>query len=445
MRSPARAALAAGGPVPPLAGVPIAIKDVLHVEGLPTTCGSRILEGYLPPYTATAVARLEAAGAVVVGKTNMDEFAMGSSTENSAFGPTRNPWDLQRVPGGSSGGSAAARGRAAWSPWPLGHATPAARFASRPRFCGVVGLKPTYGRVSRYGLVAFGIVARPDRPVRPRPSRDVALLSASVIAGHDPRDSTSVDRARARLTLAALDAAARGPAHRRARGVLRRRASTRRSSARRSREPLDGLSRPRARSSSTCRLPHLPYAIATYYLVATAEASSNLARYDGVHYGHRTAAARRTSSSMYAQDPRRGLRRRRSSAASCSAPTPSRSGYYDAYYLKALKVRTLIKHDFEQAFEPCDVDRRARPRRRRPSASARRRDDPLPMYLADIYTVLGEPGRPARHQRCPAASSRRTCPIGLQLIGRPFDEATLLRRGTPTSRPRRHHELAPPL
>jgi len=425
------AALAAGEPVPPLAGVPLAVKDVLHVEGLPTTCGSRALEGYRPPFAATAVARLEASGAIVVGKTNMDEFAMGSSTENSAWKPTRNPWDRGRVPGGSSGGSAAAVA-ARMVPVALGTDT-GGSIRQPAAFCGVVGLKPTWGRVSRYGLVAFASSLDQVGPLA-LTVEDAALLS-SVLFGRDPRDATSASEPVPDLA-EAVAGGARGlrigvPWRFLAEGVEPETMA-------RFRESVAALESAGA-TVVEVSLPHLPHAIATYYLVATAEASSNLARYDGVRYGRR-APGTHDLKGLYGEtrDLGFGAEVKRRIILGTFALS---SGYYDAYYLRAQKVRTLIRRDFECAFGACDVI--ATPTT--PTAAFRlgeKTGDPLQMYLADIFTVPANlAGLPGLSLPCGLAGG---LPVGLQLLGRPFDEATLLRAGAAYQRTTRHHELSPP-
>ena len=425
-------AIAAGRPAPALAGVPVAIKDVLDVEGLPTTCGSRILEGYRPPFTATAVARLEAAGAVVIGKTNMDEFAMGSSTENSAYKKTRNPWDLSRVPGGSSGGSAAAVA-AGTAPLALGSDT-GGSIRQPAAFCGIVGLKPTYGRVSRYGLVAFAS-SLDQIGALARSVEDVALL-ASVLCGHDPLDSTSaflpVPDFSAALTAGARGARIGVPWSFLKEGVDEGQMA-------RFREALGVLEKAGARLVEV-ELPHLPHAIATYYIVATAEASSNLARFDGVRYGLRApepADLRR----LYGDSRDRGF-----------GPEVKRriilgtfvlsSGYYDAYYLRAQKVRTLIRRDFQRAFEHCDVV--ATPTSPVPAFRlGEKTDDPLQMYLADVFTVPANlAGIPGLSIPCGFAAR---LPAGLQLLARPFDEEALLRLGAAYQAETEHHRQSPPL
>jgi aspartyl-tRNA(Asn)/glutamyl-tRNA(Gln) amidotransferase subunit A len=423
--------LAGGEEAPPLAGVPLVVKDVLHLEGLPTTCGSRILEGYRPPFTATAVARLEDAGAIVIAKGNMDEFAMGSSTENSGFKPTRNPWDPTRVPGGSSGGSAAAVA-AGMAPVALGSDT-GGSIRQPAAFCGIVGLKPTYGRVSRYGLVAFASSLDQVGPLA-RTVEDVAVVS-SVLCGHDPRDSTSADQPVPDFTEAVV-----GEVEGLRIGVPSRFLAdgVERETLARFKEALGALEEAGVRVVDV-ELPHLPHAIATYYLVATAEASSNLARYDGVRYGLRTDEAvdlggmyGRTRDVGFGPEVKRRI---------ILGTFALSSGYYDAYYLRAQKVRTLVRRDFEQAFETCDVV--ATPTTPTPAFGlGEKTDDPLQMYLEDIFTVPANlAGIPGLSLPCGLAGG---LPVGLQLLGRPFDEITLLRCGAAYQRLTRHHELRPP-
>jgi aspartyl-tRNA(Asn)/glutamyl-tRNA(Gln) amidotransferase subunit A len=426
------AALAAGAPPPALAGVPVAIKDVLHVDGLPTTCGSRILEGYRPPFAATAVARLEAAGAIVVGKTNMDEFAMGSSTETSAFKPTRNPWDRERVPGGSSGGSAAAVA-ARMVPIALGTDT-GGSIRQPAAFCGVAGLKPTWGRVSRYGLVAYASSLDQAGPLA-RTVGDLALAGQALF-GHDSLDATSATRPAPDLA-PALEGRAAGlrvgvPWAFLARGVEP-------DTMARFREALKALESAGA-SVAEVALPHLPHAIAAYYLVATAEASSNLARYGGVRYGRRAPAARELRR-LYGDSRDQGLGaevKRRIVLGTFALS----SGYYDAYYLRAQKVRTLIRRDFEAAFGACDVI--ATPTTPTPAFRlGEKTGDPLSMYLADIFTVPANlAGLPGLSLPCGLAGG---LPVGLQLVGRPFDEETVFRAGAAFQKATPHHEHAPPL
>jgi aspartyl-tRNA(Asn)/glutamyl-tRNA(Gln) amidotransferase subunit A len=424
-------ALAGGGEAGPLAGVPVVLKDVLDVQDLPTTCGSRILEGYRPPFTASAVARLEEAGAIVIAKTNMDEFAMGSSTENSAFRPTKNPWDRGRVPGGSSGGSAAAVA-ARMAPVALGSDT-GGSIRQPAAFCGIVGLKPSYGRVSRYGLVAFASSLDQIGPMA-RTVEDVAQVS-SVLCGHDPLDSTSATDAVPDFT-GALQHDPEGlrigvPWGSLAEGVEAETLA-------RFREALQALERAGA-SVVEVSLPHLPHAVATYYIVATAEASSNLARYDGVRYGRRAAGATDLGT-MYGQSRDEGFGAEVKRRIILGTFVLS-SGYYDAYYLRAQKVRTLIRRDFERAFEGCDVV--ATPTTPTPAFGlGEKSDDPLQMYLEDVFTVPANlAGIPGLSLPCGLAGG---LPVGLQLLGRSFDEATLLRCGAAFQRVTRHHELTPP-
>jgi aspartyl-tRNA(Asn)/glutamyl-tRNA(Gln) amidotransferase subunit A len=423
--------LAGGAPAPPLAGVPLAVKDVLDIEGLPTTCGSRILEDYRPPYSATALTRLEAAGAIVVGKTNMDEFAMGSSTENSAYQKTRNPWDLERVPGGSSGGSAAAVA-AGMACVALGSDT-GGSIRQPAALCGVVGLKPTYGRVSRYGLVAFASSLDQVGPFA-RSVEDAARV-ASALFGPDASDSTSADEPVPDFA-GALGQGTRGlkvgvPWTFLEKGVD---AGVMHSF----RDALQVLEDAGAEVVEIA-LPHAPHAIATYYIVATAEASSNLARYDGVRYGLRAPA--RELRGMYGETRDRGF-----------GPEVKRriilgtfvlsSGYYDAYYLRAQKVRTLIRRDFETAFQACHAV--ALPTTPTPAFRlGEKTDDPLQMYLADIFTVPANlAGVPGLSVPCGFVSG---LPVGLQLMGRPFDEASLFRLGHAYQQATDHHTRFPEL
>jgi aspartyl-tRNA(Asn)/glutamyl-tRNA(Gln) amidotransferase subunit A len=424
--------LARGGLAPPLAGVPLAVKDILHVGGLATTCGSRLLAGYRPPFEATVVTRLEAAGAIVIGKTNMDEFAMGSSTERSAFKPTRNPWDRERVPGGSSGGSAAAVA-ARMAPLALGSDT-GGSIRQPAALCGVVGLKPTWGRASRYGLVAFASSLDQVGPLA-RTVEDVAL-AASVLCGHDPLDATSATQ-----PVPDFAAAVSGGDARLRLGVPRRflAKGVEPETLARFHESLAALEAGGAKVVDV-ELTHLPHAIAAYYLVATAEASSNLARYDGVRYGVRAGAAPDLRG-LYGltRDHGFGPEVKRRILLGTFALS---SGYYDAYYLRAQQVRTLLRRDFEQAFEACDAI--ATPTTPTPAFRlGEKTEDPLQMYLEDIFTVPANlAGLPALSLPCGLAGG---LPVGLQLVGRPFDEETLLRLGASFQRATRHHELAPPL
>ena len=398
----------------PLAGIPVAIKDNLCTGGLRTTAGSRILERFVPPYDATVVSRLRAAGAVVIGKTNCDEFAMGSSTEHSEYGPSCNPWSHDRAPGGSSGGSAVAVS-AGFVPLALGSDT-GGSIRQPAAFCGVLGLKPTYGRVSRYGLIAFASSLDQVGPLS-RTAFDAAL-ALGVIAGADSSDATCSGRSVPRYE-DALGGDVRGLRVGVPRAVLETGVDT---------EVLDAFEqglevlRQRGATVSDTALPHAKYGIPVYYLVATAEASANLARYDGVRYGSRVPAE--SLAGMYEQTRDAGFgaevkRRIMLGTYALSA------GYYDAYYGRAQQGRTLIRRDFEQAFAHVDVV--ALPTT--PGAAFRlgeRLDDPLQMYLADVFTV-GAPlaGLPAISIPCGFTAGR--LPVGLQLIGRSFDEELLLR------------------
>jgi len=420
--------VAEGKPLPPLAGVPVAIKDVMVTRGVRTTAGSKILENFVPPYDCTAVARLEAAGAVVLGKLNCDEFAMGSSTENSAYRPVRNPRDKTRVPGGSSGGSAAAVA-AGMAVATLGSDT-GGSIRQPASFCGVVGLKPTYGRVSRYGLIAFASSLDHIGPFA-RTVKDAALVLRT-IAGRDPMDSTSAE-VPVPDYVEELEKPMQGRDD-----TARKKVSSERLKIGVAKEyfgsGLDAEVRAAVEAaiqklaSLGCEivpvsLPHTAYAIPAYYIVATAEASANLARYDGVRYGFR-ARSTRTLAEMYrtTRDGGFGIEVKRRIMLGTYALS---AGYYDAYYLKAQKVRTLLTRDFDEAFKKVDVI--AAPTA--PTAAFKlgeKIDDPLAMYLADIYTVTanlaGIPGISV-----PCGETREGLPIGLQIFGRHFDEATVLR------------------
>jgi aspartyl-tRNA(Asn)/glutamyl-tRNA(Gln) amidotransferase subunit A len=415
----------------PLAGVPVAVKDLLHVGGMPTTCGSRILEGYRPPFTATAVERLLHAGAVVIGKTNMDEFAMGSSTENSAFKKTRNPWDRERVPGGSSGGSAAA---VAASVAPLALGTDTGGSIRQPAaLCGVVGLKPTYGRVSRYGVVAFASSLDQVGPLA-RTVEDCAI-AAGVLFGHDAHDATSA-AADVPDFLSTLEGGVDGLRIGVPWSFLQDGVDAEVLAA--FRDALSALEAAGARVVEV-DLPHAPHAVATYYLVATAEASSNLARYDGVRHGPRAEAP--DLAAMYGQTRERGFGpevKRRIVLGTFALS----SGYYDAYYLRAQKVRTLIRQDFERAFAACDVV--ATPTTPTPAFKlGEKTEDPLQMYLADVFTVPANlAGIPGLSVPCGFVGR---LPCGLQLLGRAFDEATLFRVGRAYQRQTAYHLARPPL
>ncbi len=411
-------ALAAKGEkLPPLGGVPVAIKDVMATRDVRTTAGSKILGNYVPPYDCTAVARLESAGAVILGKLNCDEFAMGSSNENSAWRPVRNPRDLSRVPGGSSGGSAAAVA-AHMAVATLGSDT-GGSIRQPASFCGVVGLMPTYGRVSRYGLIAFASSLDRIGPLT-NTVKDAALVLRT-IAGRDPMDSTSAD-APVPNYVAELEKPVRGLKL----GVPKEYFA----------EGLDDDVRKAVEAAIQklaklgCEivpifLPHTKYAIPTYYIVATAEASSNLARFDGVRYGFR-ASDTRSLSEMYrrSRDQGFGAEVKRRIILGTYALS---AGYYDAYYLKAQKVRTLLAQDFAAAFKK--VDAIVTPTS--PTAAFKlgeKVDDPLAMYLADIFTVTANLTGICG-MSIPCGETKERLPIGLQILGKHFDEATILRVG----------------
>lgn len=424
---------AQGALLGPLAGAPIALKDIICTQGLRTTAASRILEHFVPPYDATVTQRLRAAGAVIVGKLNCDEFAMGSSNENSALGVTRNPWDPTRVPGGSSGGSAAAVA-ARECVASLGTDT-GGSIRLPASFCGVTGLKPTYGRVSRSGVIAYASSLDQVGPLA-RDVTDVAAVFAA-IGGRDPHDSTSSPRPLPDLQ-SKQPPTVRGlriglPREYFVDGVT---------------PAVDAAVRAAVRTLqdqgatvTEVTLPHTEYAVATYYLVATAEASSNLSRYDGVRYGLRVDSTDGVQG-MYAASRAAGFgtevkRRIMLGTYALSA------GYYDAYYGKALQVRTLIRRDFERAFESCDVLLTPVA----PTTAFRlgeKTDDPLTMYLSDIFTIsvnlAGLPGLSV-----PCGFDDAGLPIGLQVIGRAFDEATVLRVGAAYQAATTWHQQAPSL
>ena len=414
-----------------LHGLPIAVKDIFASRDFETTCGSRILAGFRAPYDATVLERLRSAGLVVVGSTNMDEFAMGSSTENSALAKTRNPWDPMRVPGGSSGGSAAAVA-ARLVPAALGTDT-GGSIRQPAALSGVVGLKPTYGRVSRYGLVAFASSLDQIGPIT-RSAADAALLLGA-IAGHDPRDATSYPEPAPNF-LAALSGEISGLRIGLPRGFFDGAGADPETMAR-AREALETLQGLGAKTVDV-ELPHSAHGIATYYLICTAEASSNLSRYDGVRYGFRAASS--TLDEMYERTRSEGFGAEVKKRILLGTYVLS-AGYYDAYYRKAQQVRTLIRGDFERAFEACDVI--ATPTTPGPAWKLGELvDDPLQMYLADVYTVTANlAGLPGLSMPCGFTSSG--LPVGLQLIGRPLDESTVLRAGDAFQRHTDFHERVP--
>ncbi len=404
-----------GAKLGPLAGVPVAVKDVLCTKGVPTTCSSKILQNFRPPYDATVVARLRSADAVLIGKTNMDEFAMGSSTENSAYFTTRNPWNLECIPGGSSGGSAAAVA-ACEAPLSLGTDT-GGSIRQPAAVCGIVGIKPTYGRISRYGLIAFASSLDQVGPF----SHDVTdcALMMEVLSGLDPHDSTSVD-----IPVPAYTQSLNTPVKGLKIGVPKEFFS----------EGIDAEVEASVRSALKeyeklgatlvdVSLPHSPYALAAYYIVAPAEASSNLARFDGMHYGHRTKE-KGDLISTYAKSRSEGFGREVQRRILIGTYVLS-SGYASKYYVKALKIRRLVKQDYDDAFKQCDVVMGPTT----PTAAFKigaKADDPLAMYLSDIYTVscnlAGIPGI-----SIPCGFTKAGLPIGLQLLSPPFEEEKMLR------------------
>jgi aspartyl-tRNA(Asn)/glutamyl-tRNA(Gln) amidotransferase subunit A len=431
----ARALDAAGKPIGALHGVPVALKDNLCTAGVPTTASSRILRGFIPPYDATVVARLEAAGAVIVGKTNLDEFAMGSSTENSALGPTKNPWDRSRTPGGSSGGSAAAVA-ARMVPLALGSDT-GGSIRQPAAFCGIVGFKPTYGRVSRYGLMAFASSLDQIGPLA-QTAADAALVF-HVIGGADRHDSTSSPEAMPDV-LGALTGEVRGLRIGVPRALLGEGVDAP------VRERFHGALQVLAARGATLvdiELPHAGYGIPVYYLIATAEASSNLARYDGVRYGHRTRLSKDDGlREMYERTRDEGFGAEVKRRIMLGTYVLS-AGYYDAYYLKAQQVRTLLRQDYERAFERVDLV--ATPTAPTPAFPlGEKTSDPIQMYLNDIFTVSANlTGLPAISVPCGLSPSR--LPVGFQLTGRMFDETTLLRAADAFQRDTAFHSQAPPL
>ena len=402
------------GDITPLTGIPLAIKDVLCTEGIATTCGSKILSNFVPVYDATVIRKLKKAGAITLGKANMDEFAMGSSTENSAFGPSRNPWDLNAIPGGSSGGSAAA---VAADECIASLGTDTGGSIRQPASCcGVVGLKPTYGRVSRFGLIAFGSSLDQVGPLT-KDVRDAALLM-NVLAGYDPQDSTSVNKEVPDYTTF-LKPDLKGLTIGVPREYFIEGIDPEVEKA--VREALTVLQSLGAKTVDIS-LPHTEYALPVYYLIAPAEASSNLARYDGVKYGYRAeknenliAMYKKTRSEGFGAEVKRRI---------MLGTYALSAGYYDAYYGKASQVRTLIRRDFEEAFRKCDVI--VTPTAPTPAFKVGEKvDDPLQMYLSDIFTIpvnlAGIVGI-----SIPCGLTHNRLPIGLQIIVGPFEEGKVL-------------------
>ena len=405
---------AQNGDSPPLLGIPVAVKDNFLTQGLRTTAASRMLGEFVPPYNATAVEKLHASGAVLVGKTNLDEFAMGSSTENSAFMPTRNPWNLARIPGGSSGGSAAA---VAADECIAALGTDTGGSIRQPAACcGIVGLKPSYGRVSRYGIIAFASSMDQVGPM----TKDVhdSALMLEAIAGHDPADATSV-----KLGVPSYWEALTGNLAGLRVGIPKEYfvAGIQAEVEQAVRIAIHELEKAGA-VIDEISLPHTEYAVAVYYIVATAEASSNLARYDGMRYGYRAEAKDLTETYMLTRDEGFGAEVKRRIMLGTYALS---AGYYDAYYLKAQRVRTLIKRDFDQAFESCDVI--VTPTT--PTTAFKlgeKVQNPLQMYLSDIYTIsINLAGLPALSLPC--GFDADGMPIGMQIIGKQLEEATILR------------------
>ncbi|WP_243372228.1 Asp-tRNA(Asn)/Glu-tRNA(Gln) amidotransferase subunit GatA [Geotalea sp. SG265] len=405
----------AAGDMATLTGIPVALKDIFLTRGIRTTCASRILENFIPPYDATSVARLKARGAVMVGKLNQDEFAMGSSTESSYFGKTSNPWNLDCIPGGSSGGSAAAIA-AQEATATLGTDT-GGSIRQPASHCGCVGLKPTYGRVSRYGVIAYASSLDQVGPLT-RDVTDCAIMLEAV-AGYDAKDSTSVE-----LPVPAYTKALTGEVKGLKIGLPREYfIQGLDPDVQKTMDEAIAIYKKMGAEFAEVSLPHTDYAVATYYLVATAEASSNLARYDGARFGHRSEAAQ-SLLDMYRKSRAEGFGQEVKRRIMLGTYALS-SGYYDAYYLKAQKVRTLIMHDFIKAFETVDV--LLTPVAPTPAFKiGEKTSDPLQMYLSDIFTIpvnlAGTCGISV-----PAGLSSSGLPIGLQLIGKPFGEESILR------------------
>ncbi|MDK2834919.1 MAG: aspartyl-tRNA(Asn)/glutamyl-tRNA(Gln) amidotransferase subunit [Methanolobus sp.] len=419
----------AGGHKGPLAGVPVAIKDNISTTGLSTTCSSKILQGYVPPYDAHVIEKLKAAGAVILGKTNMDEFAMGTSTESSHYGPTLNPWDTERVPGGSSGGSAAvvAAGEA---PVSLGSDT-GGSVRCPAAFCGVVGLKPTYGVVSRFGLISYANSLEQIGPMATTVT-DIAILM-DVIGGYDSRDSTSINRKNTYSD--ALKDDVKGlkigvPEEYFGEGIEK--------DVEKAVWDSIGKYEDMGASWKKVSMPHTKYALASYYIIAMSEASSNLARFDGTRYGFRAeegenwhTMASKTRAQGFGSEVKRRI---------LLGTYALSAGYHDKYYLKALKVRTLVKQDFDRAFT--DVDVLMAPTMPTPAFKIGEKiDDPLSLYLADVNTVpINLAGVPSISVPCGFSGGM---PVGLQIIGKPFDENTILRAAYSFEQNTGHHKVRP--
>ncbi len=423
--------ISSGTGLTPLTGIPISIKDIFCTKGIRTSCASKILDNFIPPYDATVVKKLKSAGAVIVGKNNMDEFAMGSSTENSAFAITRNPWDFDRIPGGSSGGSAASV--AAGESFASVGTDTGGSIRQPAALCGVVGMKPTYGRVSRYGMIAFASSLDQGGPIT-KDVEDCAIL-LNIVSGNDPMDSTSIDQPVPDY-LKGIDRGVEGlkigvPREYFVEGMDKDVEDAVKEACRVLEKEGAGL--------VDISLPHTEYAVATYYLVATAEASSNLARYDGVKYGYRNRDSHDLME-MYCTTRDEGFgsevkRRIMLGTYALSA------GYYEAYYKKACQVRTLIKRDFDEAFKKVDLI--LTPTSPTPAFMVgEKTDDPLKMYLSDIYTIpcslAGIPGL-----SIPCGFSKNGLPIGMQLLGKAMDEALLLRVGYHYQNITTWHQLRP--
>ena len=416
-----------------LAGVVVAVKDNICTRGIRTTCSSRMLKSFVPPYDATVIERLKAADAIIIGKTNMDEFAMGSTTETSYFGATHNPWDLNKVPGGSSGGSAAAV-IAEGTTVALGSDT-GGSIRCPASYCSVVGLKPTYGLVSRYGLISYANSLEQIGPLT-RSVEDCALL-LSVISGHDSRDSTSVDLP-AKNYLKNLRDDMRGikiglPREFFGEGIE----DAVKDAVLKAIDKLEDL----GASCFEISLPMMKYALAAYYIIAMSEASSNLARYDGLRYGYRDENARGNFDEVFSRNRREGFGaevRRRIILGTYALS----AGYFEQYYIKALKIRTLIRRDFERALK--DADMIVGPTMPLlPFNLGERIDDPLKLYMCDVLTV------PANLTGCPAISIpcgfKNGLPVGMQMIGRPFDEDKILKVAYAFEQSTDYHKLRPPI